>query len=112
MAFMTAAAVPAAAGRQAALRPGGDPVCLQQRGDLRLTAAKLDERLERIAAAATRQDAVEKAPRGGAIECPTLDERRKCVRRQHLGPFVAVVAGGVAAGKDMAEAGRGGSQLR
>src|ERR1700691_4128297 len=99
MAFMTAAAVATAVGRQRA--SGGNTLLLEQRRDLRLAAAKLDERLERIAAAAPRQDAVEKAPRGDAIECPALDERRKCVGRQHLGPFVAVITGGVATGKDM-----------
>src|ERR1700689_902190 len=39
---------------------GSDAVLLEQRRDLRLAAAKLDEGLERIAAAAAREDAVEK----------------------------------------------------
>src|ERR1700686_403117 len=82
---------------------GSDTVLLEQRRDLRLAAAKLHERFERIAAAAARENAVEKAPPRGAIECPTLDECRKRIRRQYFRPLVAVIAGGVAAGKNMAE---------
>src|SRR5450755_1555923 len=98
MALMTAAA---AARRQRA--SGSDTVLLEQRRDLRLAAAKLHERLERIAAAAARENAVEEAPRGGAIECPALDKGRKGIRRQHFRPLIAVIAGSVAAGKDVAE---------
>src|ERR1700722_11686827 len=112
MAFMTAAAVDRQRMVDRWRMSGSDTVLLEQRRDLRLAAAKLDERLERIAAAATRQDAVEKAPRGGAIKRPALDERRKRVRRQYLGPFIAVVAGGVATGKDVAEAVRVAIPLR
>src|SRR5262249_8212148 len=83
---------------------GRDAVLLEQRHDLGLATAEFDERLERIAAAATRQNAVEKASRSVAIERAALDESAEGIRRQHLGPLVAVVAGGIAAGKDMREA--------
>ena len=98
------------AARQAS--PASDAVQLSSGCDVRLAAAELDEGLERIAAAAAREDAVEEALRRGAVEDAALLEGREGVGRQHLGPLVAVVAGRVAAGEDVAEAVREAVPLR
>src|SRR5262249_46302851 len=79
-------------------------VLLEQRTYIRPPATKLDESLERIAAAATAQDGVEETLRGRPIEHAVLLEGRERIRRQDFRPLVAVVAGGIAAREDVSEA--------
>src|SRR5205085_7978168 len=55
---------------------------------------------------------LQKALCGRAVEYSAFLERGKGVRRQHLRPLVAVVAGGVPAGEDVAEAVRKAVPLR
>ncbi|KAF1858236.1 hypothetical protein Lal_00014736 [Lupinus albus] len=80
----------------------------RQRVDLRFAAAEGLERVERRARAAHGQDlAVEALARlveqRSAARFDGFLERRIRVRRQHLGPLVAVIAGRVAAREDVAE---------
>ncbi len=82
----------------------GDAVQFQERLDLGFAAAEFDERLERIAAAAARQDAVEETRGGRAVEGAWPKECAEGIGGQHLGPLVAVVTRGVAAGEDVREA--------
>jgi len=79
-------------------------VQLKERPDIRLAAAELDEGRERIAASAARENAVEKALRRLPIEGTGFPEGREGIGGQDLGPLVAVVAGGIAASKDVREA--------
>lgn len=76
----------------------------QQRINARLTTAKFDEQIHRLARAALFEDGVEKLQAGGAIEYAVLFELGERVGRQHFGPFIAVVTGRVTAGKDVREA--------
>src|SRR5580698_536543 len=83
-----AAAIP---GASLLIASGRNPILSEQCRHFGLTAPKLNERFERIAAAAARQDAVEKSSRSGPVEGTVLDEGAERVGCQHLGPFVAVV---------------------
>src|SRR5258705_12591092 len=80
--------------------PCGHSIMPQERVDLRLAAAEGDERLERGAAAAGGEHlaAELRADLGG--EDARLLERAGGVRREHLGPLVAVIARRVAARED------------
>src|SRR6185437_9878901 len=83
---------------------GGYAVLHQQGADLRAAAAELDESFQGIPAAAPREDGIEEALRGGVVEDAPLLEGGEGVGGQDLGPLVAVVPGGVAAGEDVPEA--------
>src|SRR5690606_41152377 len=72
--------------------------------DLRLAPAEFDECLHRIAAAASFQDAREKAPRDIRVEDACFFERAERIRGEHFRPLVTVVARGIAAGEDVLEA--------
>src|SRR5205814_599931 len=81
-----------------------DAVLFEQGAHIGLPAAKLDEGSQWIAGAATAQYGVEEALRRAAIEHPALLEGGEGIRRQHLGPLVAVVAGGITARENVPEA--------
>src|SRR6185503_312785 len=73
-----------------------------------LATAEGTEDLHRVAATAEGEDSVPEAPAGacdgrGVAQAGILEGAER-VGRQDLGPFVAVVAGGVAAREDVAEA--------
>src|SRR3569623_2309273 len=76
----------------------------QQRVDGRLAAAELAAQLHGFARTALLQYGGQKTQAGVAVENALLLEGGERVRRQHLGPFVAVIAGGVTAGEDVREA--------
>src|SRR5262245_64797048 len=92
----------------AASRRLRQPGLSQQRRRGRLPPAERLEDLHRMAAAAEREDGVAEAPAGRRYRFRIVEtgilERRERVGRQHLGPLVAVVAGGIAAREDVAEA--------
>src|ERR1700712_2019728 len=79
-------------------------VLLEQRPDIGLPAAEIDESFQRIPAAAAGKDGIQKAMCGLAVEHAVLLECGERVGCEHLGPFVAVVAGCVATGEDVPEA--------
>src|SRR3954471_11902463 len=81
-----------------------DPVLLEQRADIGPPATKVNERFQRIAAAASGEDGIQEAAGGLAVEYAALLEGGECVGREHLGPFVAVVTGCIATGEDVPEA--------
>src|SRR5258708_6275687 len=86
------------------LLPREDPVLPEQCRHLGRAAAEFDEGFEGIAAAAAAEDRIQEALRGRRIEHAALLESGEGVRREHFGPLVAVIAGGVTAGEDVAEA--------
>src|SRR5262245_47511209 len=81
----------------------GDAGLLQQRVELWLTAAEIDERVERLAAAARREHRAPEALGRGSVEHAGFLERGERIGREHLGPLVAVVARRVAAAEDVTE---------
>src|SRR6186713_3395338 len=81
-----------------------DSVLLQKRTHVGLAAAKVHESFQGVATAAARENCIEKAACRFRVEHAVFLERGKSVSGQHLGPFVAVVTGRVAAGEDMPEA--------
>src|SRR5262245_36613679 len=83
---------------------GRQPELAQQRFDLWASTTKLDERFHRIAAAAALQDRLEETPRRLHVVDAVLLEGAESVGREDLGPLVAVVAGGIAAGEDVLKA--------
>ena len=76
----------------------------QERFDLRFASAKSAEIVECRPATATGQDFAEEALARAWVEgVSSLLESGVAVGRKHLGPFVAVLARGVAAGKNVRE---------
>src|SRR3982751_5720458 len=73
-----------------------NPVLLEQRADIGPPTTKVNERFQRIAAAASGEDGIQEVARGLAVEHAVLLEGGEGVGREHLGPFVAVVTGCVA----------------
>src|ERR1017187_2055144 len=94
------ARAPTAARRGVSRRNSG---LLEQRPNVGLAAAEAHECLHRIQTPAARENGIEKAGGGGAIEHAGLLERIKGVGGEHFGPFIAVVACGVSAGKNVGE---------
>ncbi len=70
----------------------------------RFPAAEGDEELHGICAAPFLQDVLPEQHAGLGIEHPVLLEQGKSVGREHFGPLVAIVAGGVTAAEDVREA--------
>src|SRR5574337_354471 len=100
----------AAPARHPAAEPdsGCEAVGFQQRVRLRRAPAESDETLQRRAACAYAQEFVAEACSGGGVDdvpafTGVLFERAEGVRRQHLGPQITVVTGGVTARKDVRE---------
>src|SRR3569833_692369 len=81
-----------------------DAVLFQQSPDIRAATTELDEGLERVATASSRQNGVEEALRRRQIKHSRLFEGRKSIRGQHFRPLVAVVTGSITSGEDMTEA--------
>src|ERR1041384_5206661 len=79
-------------------------VLLEQGAHVGAPSAKLHEGIERVTAATAYQDRVEESIGGGVIEHAGFLERRERIGGEHLGPFVAVIAGGIAAREDVSEA--------
>src|SRR5690606_38980833 len=76
----------------------------QQGADVGIAAAVVAEQPRGGAGAAPRQDRVEKLPPRVGVEHAALTEALEDIAAEHLGPLVAVVAGRIAAGEDVAEA--------
>src|SRR5450631_955768 len=81
-----------------------DAVLPEQRVHIGPPAAKFDERIKRVAAAAAGEDRIEETLRGGAVKYTLLLKCTEGVGSEHLSPLVAVIACGVAAGKHVPEA--------
>src|SRR5690348_4431677 len=84
----------------------------QEGADIGSTAAKLHEGFERIATASAGQNGVQKPRRRVAVEDPPLLESREGIRGEDFRPFVAVVPGRIATGKNMSKAVREAVPLR
>src|SRR5262245_39604266 len=82
---------------------GDHTIVTQQRVDPRLAPAEGLERLDRGAAAADGENFVAETRARAFVEDPVLLEQAVGVRRQHLSPLVAVIAGSVRPGKDVRE---------
>ncbi len=76
----------------------------QQRIDRRCAPTKLHKQLHRLTRPALLEDIVQKFEPSATVENTVLFKLGKRIGRQHLGPFVTVIAGGVTAGEDMTEA--------
>ena len=61
------------------------------------------EQIRRVRRTAFLQDVVQKSLTALRIEHAFLFEQGKGIRRQYLGPFITVVAGGITSGEDMRE---------
>src|SRR5689334_438301 len=79
------------------------PIMAQKRVELRRTPPEGDERLERCATAATREHLVAETAADFRRQDAVLLEELEGVRRQHFGPFVAVVSSRVTAGEHVSE---------
>src|SRR6202521_5488348 len=82
---------------------GRHSIMTQKRVDLRLAPAESDEGFEGRAAAAGAKHLTAEAFTDLGVEHSALLERAIGVRRKDLGPLVAVVARGIAAGEDVGE---------
>src|SRR3954466_10504485 len=80
---------------------GRHPIMTQKRIDLRLAAAEGDEGLEGRPASAASEPFPPETCADLGVQHAGLLERAVGVGRKHLGPLVAVVAGGIAAGEDV-----------
>src|SRR5262245_16905644 len=83
------------------------PLCLrrqaelfQQRFDLRLATAEIDEGFHGVAAAALLEDGFEETTRDGFVEDALFFERAEGIRSENFCPLVAVIASCVAARKN------------
>ena len=91
-------------GRTVASRVSGRQSQMPQQGlYARPATSKRDEQIHGVPGAALFQHRVQKLRAGGPIEDPTFLELGVGIGGQHLGPFVAVITGGVPAGEDMPE---------
>src|ERR1700682_1476603 len=75
----------------------------QQGVDLGRSSPKGNKRIERGPASPSAEDFVPEPQADGRRQYTLLLEQTVGVSREHLGPFVAVVARGVASGKNVAE---------
>src|SRR6478736_9170445 len=86
------------------LMASGHALVAQQCVDLRLAAAEGLEAVHRVARAADLEDVLQIALAGGGIEHAFHFKRAPGIGAQQLSPFVAVIAGRIAAGEDVREA--------